>query len=75
MLEFCLMKTLQMRITENEKVIILRMRRHLSQSQLAWRARLSRATISLIERGKAHPEKETMQAIWKALRAKQNAKI
>ena len=75
MLEFCLMKTLQMRITENEKVVILRMRRHLSQSQLAWRARLSRATISLIERGKAHPEKETMQAIWKALRAKQNAKI
>jgi DNA-binding XRE family transcriptional regulator len=64
------MHTSQMRITDSEKVVILRMRRGWSQNRLAQFAHLSRATISMIERGKAHPEKETWKSIWRTLRAK-----
>ena len=58
-------------LTLGESIVVWRMRQHLSQNQLAWRARLSRPTISNIERGVAHPEPATLAAIWKALRGRQ----
>jgi transcriptional regulator with XRE-family HTH domain len=60
-----------MRVTLFEKIEILRARKHWTQTDLSRMARISRATLSMIKRGKAHPEAATLAAIWKALRGKQ----
>ena len=54
-------------LTCSEQVLIFRTRKKLSQSQLAHKAKLSRATISLIERNLARPEKKTLDKLWKVL--------
>lgn len=55
-------------ITWFEKIALTRRRRGLSQTDLAEQAGLSRATISLIERGKCDPTLSTLDALTNVLK-------